>query len=137
MQSIAIIGDLHDWHSQQIESSLKKRGCRVIKLKFDELQANFQRGKFFLNPELKKVKGVWLRFINNGTLEEITTKLTFLHLLEKIGVYIHNSPKTIEMTVDKVRTTGLLEIASINSPNTLVKIGKIKKFEKKNYLCSC
>ena len=38
------------------------------------------------------------------------------------------------MTVDKVRTTGLLEIASINSPNTLVKIGKIKKFEKKNYL---
>ena len=134
MLSIAIIGDLHDWHSQQIESSLKKRGCRVIKLKFDELQANFQRGKFFLNPELKKVKGVWLRFINNGTLEEITTKLTFLHLLEKVGVYIHNSPKTIEMTVDKVRTTGLLEIASINSPNTLVKIGKIKKFEKKNYL---
>ena len=134
MLSIAIIGDLHDWHSQQIELSLKKRGCKVIKLKFDELQANFQRGKFFLNPELKKVKGVWLRFINNGTLEEITTKLTFLHLLEKIGVYIHNSPKTIEMTVDKVRTTGLLEIASINSPNTLVKIGKIKKFEKKNYL---
>ena len=114
MLSIAIIGDLQDWHSQQIESSLKKRGCRVIKFKFDELQANFQKGKFFLNPELKKVKGVWLRFINNGTLEEITTKLTFLHLLEKIGVYIHNSPKTIEMTVDKVRTTGLLEIASIN-----------------------
>ena len=35
------------------------------------------------------------------------------------------------MTVDKVRTTGLLEIASINSPNTLVKIGKIKKLKKK------
>ena len=51
MLSVAIIGDLHDWHSQQIESSLKKRGCRVIKLKFDELQANFQKGKFFLNPE--------------------------------------------------------------------------------------
>ena len=51
---------------------------------FDELQANFQKGKFFLNPELKKIKGVWLRFINNGTLEEITTKLTFLHLLEKV-----------------------------------------------------
>ena len=128
MLSIAIIGDLHDWHSQQIESSLKKRGCRVIKFKFDDLQANFQRGKFFLNPELK---GVWLRFINNGTLEEVTTKLTFLHLLEKVGIYIHNSPKTIEMTVDKVRTTGLLEIASINSPNTLVKIGKIKKLKKK------
>ena len=134
MQSVAIIADSHDWHSQQIESSLKKRGCRVIKLKFNELQANFQRGKFFLNPELKKIKGVWLRFINNGTLEEITTKLTFLHLLEKVGVYIHNSPKTIEMTVDKVRTTGLLQIASINSPNTLVKIGKIKKFRKNNYL---
>ena len=134
MLTVAIISDLHDWHSQQIESSLKKRGCKVIKLKFDELQANFQKGKFFLNPELKKVKGIWLRFINNGTLEEITTKLTFLHLLEEIGLYIHNSPKTVEMTVDKVRTTGLLEIASINSPNTMVKIGEIKKFKKKNYL---
>ena len=116
MLSIAIIGDLHDWHSQQIESSLKKRGCRVIKLKFNELQANFQRGKFFLNPELKKVKGVWLRFIKNGTLEEITTKLTFLHLLEKIGVYIHNSPKTIEMTVDKVRTTGPVSYTHLTLP---------------------
>ena len=134
MPYIAIIGDLHDWHSREIESTLQKKGYKVIKLRFDELQGNFRKGKFFLNQKLKNVKGVWLRFINNGTLEEITTKLTFLHLLEKVGVYIHNSPKTIEMTVDKVRTTGLLEIASINSPNTLVKIGKIKKFKKKNYL---
>ena len=134
MLSIAIIGDLHDWHSQQIEISLKKKGCKVVKLRFDELQANFQRGRFFLNKELKNVKGIWLRFINNGTLEEITTKLTFLHLLEEVGVYIHNSPKTVEMTVDKARTTGLLEIALINSPNTLVKIGGIKKLKKKNYL---
>ena len=73
MLHIAIIGDIHDWHSQEIESSLKKRGCRVIKLKFNELQANFQRGKFFLNPELKRVKGVWLRFIYKGTWYLATT----------------------------------------------------------------
>ena len=134
MLSIAIISDLHDWHSREIESTLQKKGYKVIKLRFDELQGNFRKGKFFLNQKLKKVKGVWLRFINNGTLEEITTKLTFLHLLEKVGVYVHNSPKTVEMTVDKVRTTGLLEIALINSPNTLVQIGEIKNLRKKNYL---
>ena len=71
--------------------------------------------KNFLNPEFKKIKGIWLRFINKGPLEEITTKLTFLHLLEETGIYVHNSPKVIETTVDKVRTTGLLKINEINS----------------------
>ncbi len=134
MYSVAIIGDIHDWHSQQLKSNLEKEGCKVFKFKFDQLKANFSKKKYFLNHKLTKFNGVWLRFINNGSLEEITTKLTFLHLIEEIGIYIHNSPKVIETTVDKVRTSGLLKINKIRSPNTFVKIGKISEVKKKNYL---
>lgn len=135
MPAIAIIADIHDWHSEQLENSLKKRGYEVLKIRFNQMRADFNdKKKNFLNLEFKKVRGIWLRFIKNGTLEEITTKLTLLHLLEETGVYIHNSPKVIETTVDKVRTTGLLKIYEINSPQTIVEIGRISKFKKTNCL---
>ena len=63
--------------------------------------------KFHFNKKLEILTCIWVRFIKSGSLEEITTKLTFLHLLEKEGIYIHNSASVIEKTVDKVRTTGL------------------------------
>ena len=55
-----------------------------------------------------------LGFFNGGTLEEITTKLTILHLLRKSNVYVHNTASSIEKTVDKVRTSGLLSINELN-----------------------
>jgi RimK family alpha-L-glutamate ligase len=136
MCSVAIIGDIHDWHSEQIAFYLKKKGCEVIKLKYDELHANFNSKKsFFFNCRLQNVDAVWLRFLNSGTLEEITTKLTFLHLLEEMNIYTHNSAKVIEKTVDKVRTTGLLEINKIPSPETMVWLGNSKNLEiRKNFL---
>ena len=136
MYSIAIVSDIHDWHSKQIESNLIKKNCEVFKIKYDELEANFNiKENFFLNRKLKKVDAVWLRFIKNGTLEEITTKLTFMHLLENNGVYVHNSPKTIEKTVDKVRTTGILTINNILTPNTKVTFkSPLKIRDKTNYL---
>ncbi len=133
MYSVAIISDVHDWHSYQLESILIKKNCKVIKLKYEEIFALFSKERVFhFNKALKDVSGIWVRFIKSGSLEEITTKLTFLHLLEQKGIYIHNSASTIEKTVDKVRTTGLLEINNIRSPKTKVKIGKIKDLENQN-----
>ncbi len=136
MYTIAIIGDIHDWHTQQIEFNLKKKKCKVLKIKYEDLNANFnKKEKFFLNEELKEIDGVWLRFIKNGTLEEITTKLTFMHLIESQGIYIHNSPQTIEKTVDKVRTSGILKINNILAPDTKVTLkNSIKIKENRNYL---
>ena len=56
-----------------------------------------------------------------------------MHLLEETGIYIHNSPKVIETTVDKVRTTDLKKINEINSPQTIVEIENTR-FKKRNYL---
>ena len=129
MSKVAIISDLHDWHSNQIEYFLKKNNVKTSKITFEELVFSFKNNKVFFknNKLLNDINGIWVRFLKAGTLEEITTKLTILHLLKEMKIYIHNSASVIEKTVDKVRTTGILEINGINTPETTVWFEK-KKF---------
>lgn len=128
MYQTAIISDIHDWHTEKIEFFLKKNKCNVTRLKFSDIELNFSEKKnFFFNKNIQKLDAVWVRFLNGQSLEEITTKLTYLHLLDELNIYVHNSALAIEKTVDKVRTSGLLKINRILSPDTNIWIGKKKK----------
>ena len=120
MRRIGIISDVHDWHSDQIELNLKKYNCKVFRINFNELIFSFEKKKvLFLKIKISiNLSGLWVRFINSGSMEEITTKLTILHLLKESKIYVHNSADVIEKTVDKVRTTGILGINGIYSPKT-------------------
>jgi len=122
MFNVGIISDLHDWHSKEIEFFLKKKNCKVTKIKFDDLIFKFENKTIssLNNKEINKLDGLWVRFLKSGSTEEITTKLTILHLLEEMKVYVHNSANVVEKTVDKVRTTGLLELNNLESPITFV-----------------
>ena len=135
MQTIAIISDLHDWHSDQIESFLKQSKFKVLKVSFEEIKFGFKKNKIFFenNELLNNINGVWVRFLKKGTTEEITTKLTILHLLNESKIYVHNSGLTIEKTVDKVRTTGILEANNIKSPKTTIWFEKNKKNFNNNF----
>ncbi len=128
MYQTAIISDVHDWHTEKIEFFLKKNKCDVIRLKFSDIKLNLNENKnFFFNKNIHKLDAVWVRFLNGQSLEEITTKLTYLHLLDELNIYVHNSALAIEKTVDKVRTSGLLKINGILSPDTHVWIDEKKK----------
>ena len=84
-------------------------------MKFSDIELNFSEKKnFFFNKNIQKLDADWVRFLNGQSLEEITTKLTYLHLLDELNIYVHNSALAIEKTVDKVRTSGLLKINRIN-----------------------
>ena len=135
MQTIAIISDLHDWHSDQIELFLKQNKFKTIKVTFQELKVSFKKNRIFFenNNLLNNINGVWVRFLKNGTIEEITTKLTILHLLDESKIYVHNSGITIEKTVDKIRTTGILEINNIKSPETTIWFAKNKGILNSNF----
>ena len=135
MQTIAIISDLHDWHTDQIELFLKKNNFKTLKVTFQELKFSFKKNRIFFenNKLLNNINGIWVRFLKNGTIEEITTKLTILHLLDESKIYVHNSGLTIEKTVDKVRTTGILELNNIKSPETTIWFAKNKKNLNNNF----
>ena len=135
MQTTAIISDLHDWHSDQIELFLKQHKFKTLKVTFQELKFSFKKNRIFFenNKLLNNINGIWVRFLKNGTIEEITTKLTILHLLNESNIYVHNSGLTIEKTVDKIRTTGILEVNNIKSPETTIWFAKNKKNLNNNF----
>ena len=139
MFTIGILADSHDWHSRKLSIQLNQNNCCVKNINFNELVLKISGKKFEIFQRDKKLKlsAIWVRYIGHGTLEQITTKLTILHLLEEQGIYVHNSPNVIEKTVDKVRTSGILSINKISSPKTLIwnqvnlhypKLSKIKNY---------
>ena len=128
MYQTAIISDIHDWHTEKIEFFLKKNECNVTRLKFRDIKLSLKENKKkIFNKNIQKLDAVWVRFLNGQSLEEITTKLTYLHLMNELNIYVHNSALSIEKTVDKVRTSGLLKINKILSPDTHIWISEKKK----------
>ena len=43
MYSIAIISDMHDWHSSEIKFYLEKFGCKVVKVSFEEIVLSLKK----------------------------------------------------------------------------------------------
>ncbi len=132
MKNICLISDLHDWHSKQIESALKLKGYTVIICKFADIKIEILKSKklILINEKVINIHAVWVRFIGQGSLEEITFKLSVLHLFNDMSIYVHNSPSVIEKTVDKFRTSSILKINKINTPSTWIFLKK-KEFLKK------
>ncbi len=69
-----------------------------------------------LGKALPRCSGVLARFIKDGSLEEITFRLSLLHALERRGVRVMNPPRVIERAVDKGLTAFLLDEGGIPTP---------------------
>ncbi len=73
-----------------------------------------------LKADLDSYDIVLVRFIPRGSLEQIVFRMDALHLLEARGIRVINRPKVIELTVDKLYTSGVLEQAGLLTPRTIV-----------------
>ncbi len=130
MVKVCILSDLHDWHSKQIKLELNQLGIRVSLWSFEKFLITIKKkGRFQLRKKNNVFAGIWVRFISAGSLEEITFKLSILHMLEKNKIHIHNSADIIEKTVDKFRSSALLASKKIRIPETWVNNNK-KEFDK-------
>ena len=142
INKVCILADKHDWHSSELSSSFKKKCIDVNKIKFEDLNFKVSDSKLliFHKNSIFDYDGVWVRYINGGTIEEITFKLSILHLIKLSGIYVHNSADIIEKTIDKFRTSSILALNKILTPKTIIKqkIGGGKNFYKllkeSNYL---
>ena len=52
MYQTAIISDVHDWHTEKIEFFLKKNECNVTRLKFRDIELNFNENKKFFSIKI-------------------------------------------------------------------------------------
>jgi RimK family alpha-L-glutamate ligase len=69
---------------------------------------------------LRDLRGLVVRWLPGGSLEQVVYRLNVLHRLEQADLRVINSADTLERTVDKHYTTSLLASAGLPVPRTLV-----------------
>ncbi|MDQ3330676.1 MAG: RimK family alpha-L-glutamate ligase, partial [Planctomycetota bacterium] len=99
-----------------------EHGHAAIELRYEQIVGRYgeHRGMMAGGIALEECPLVVARIIPDGTLEQLIVRVDLLHALEERGVTVVNSAKTIERTVNKARTTALLEAAGLPTPETVV-----------------
>ena len=119
----AIITEQAGWHGQQIHEALAQRGLNAdfVRLQDCQLHLGPERGRVILPGfEENLPRGVFVRGVPGGSLEEVTFYLDILHALEVLGVGVYNDAGAIERSVDKARASFLFAHHGIPTPHTVV-----------------
>ena len=122
IKNVIIFSNSHDWHSNQLKKELKKLKCKVSCLSLDSCFINTNNKNNIFIPGFSKnlPDGCFIRTIGKGTFQQITRRLTILHVLKKLKVVLFNDVNCIEAATDKSMTTFLLSHNKINTPDTWV-----------------
>jgi len=132
---VIIFSDSHDWHSNQLKKELKKLKCIVSCLSLDDcfIKTTSKNNIFIPGFSKNLPDGCFVRTIGKGTFQQITRRLTMLHVLKELKVVLFNDVNCIEKATDKSMTTFLLSHNKINTPDTWIpeKLIEAKKILKK------
>ena len=122
IKNVIIFSDSHDWHSNQLKKELKKLNCKISCLSLDDCFINTDNKNNIYIPGFSRYlpDGCFVRTIGKGTFQQITRRLTILHVLKKLKVILFNDVNCIETATDKSMTTFLLSHNKIDTPDTWV-----------------
>ena len=120
---IAIITDDPGWHGRRLREAFATHGLTATMVSLTEcyfdLNAN-PSGIVIPGFENQLPRGVFVRGVPGGTLEQVIVRLDILHALKIRGVPVYNDARAIERSVDKAMTSFLLHHAGIPTPMTWV-----------------
>ena len=126
---VVILSARTGWHTDELCRALASRGHESRVLPYESLVARLGSTRDIASPAQSRgtaaeaffdADAVLARIIPNGSLEQIIYRVDALHWLERRGVRVMNSPRTIERSVDKFYTTALLQDADLPTPETVV-----------------
>ncbi len=106
-----------------LKEAFQRRNTGVFCFNFKDVVAYIKdRERFFCRGVdlLKDLNGILVRPIGRGSLEEVIFQVNILHRLSGNGMVIVNSPKAIEIAVDKYYTLSLLKANNIPVPDSVV-----------------
>ena len=123
------------WHTNQLIKAFKANNKKVATAKINESSIIVNNNpKIIIEGKevlLEEIEGTFVRGIPGGTLEEVCFHLDILHFLELHNIIVYNNTLCIEKSVDKVRTSCILNANKIPTPNTYItsNIKDLKKFK--------
>jgi len=119
---IVIFTDDPGWHGRQLKRAFARRGYAADYLSLTDCRVDLSQASGVAIPGFGHAlpDGVFVRGVPGGTLEQVTLRLDFLHLLPLLGVPVYNPVRAIEKSVDTAMTSLLLHRAGIPTPPTWV-----------------
>jgi RimK family alpha-L-glutamate ligase len=124
--SIVMFGDGRDWHGRVLARTFKKHGITPLLAPLTACGFSTATATGLDIPGLgdRLPDGALVRFVPEGTFEEVTMYLGVLHALREIGVVVWNDARAIERCVDKSTTTFFLQQAGVPTPWTWTGVGR-------------
>ena len=124
----AVLGTGESWYFHDLARAAQHLGAEAIAVPFTELRASLtpsQRGLAAVSlraaeHDLRSFDAVLVRTMPPGSLEQVVFRMDALHRLAAAGVTIVNSPRAVEIAVDKYLTSALLHEAGFATPRTIV-----------------
>ena len=123
---VIILSARPGWHNDELCRALHERGHASVVLPYEGLVARLGGTKAptdNISSETTPIFGadaVLARIIPGGSLEQIIFRVDSLHWIERRGIVVMNSPRTIERCVDKFYTDALMREAGLPTPETVV-----------------
>ena len=120
---VAIFTDETGWHTRQLQVALRARGAlgRCVDLADCHVDtAASWHGLVIPGFGRELPAAALVRGIAGGSFEQVTKRLTVLHMLRDLGVPVYNDARAIERSVDKAMTSLRLHAAGLKTPPTWV-----------------
>ena len=128
--NIAILCGPDSWYFRDLSRAAQTRGHQVQAVAFSEVRAEvgaktrgdeeFLEGRAGMATSLDAFDAVLVRTMPPGSLEQVVFRMDVLGQWQAQGGLVLNSPRAIEIAVDKFLTTSLLARAGIPTPPTIV-----------------
>jgi len=130
---VAVIGEPTGWHVGRLLAALEARGHQGTAVRWTDLAADVAMAPLsegsaivapaverFLPPCLESADLVVVRGMPGGGLEEVVFRMDLLGRLAARGTPVFNSPRGLEIAIDKYLSLALMGAAGLPVPRTVV-----------------
>lgn len=130
---VAVLGEPNGWHVGRLLTAISRRGHRGTAVRWAELSAEVRSASShvgyagggawteqFLPPAIDAADVVVVRGMPGGGMEEIIFRMDLLGRLAARGTAVINSPRGLEIAIDKYLALTRIAAAGLPVPRTIV-----------------
>ena len=123
--SIGVLAPRESWHFQDLKRAAEtfNREIQLRRVDFNTLTSQLEDGKESFSDRYGSIAyldALIVRTMPPGSLQQIIFRMDVLHRLAKSGVRVFNSPRSVEIAIDKYLSLSLMAEAGIAVPDTSV-----------------
>jgi len=112
----------NNWSSVQLREAIIRQNINFFCFDLQYISAGIgtkQKASISNMDLLDYLDAIIVRPIGQGSLDRIIFRMDVLHRIERLGIPIVNSPKSIERSIDKYHALALLEESGVPVPRTI------------------